>query len=365
MNLRKLIAEEVRKGLTCDHDPNALRRDIPYDKEAKMMVDNDIRNTPIPKGSAFHFGNKGITAKEMGLYGRVPEFLPVDNTPAARQRPTTERQKDYDRFMEDKKFGAEGPLERSKVYDAPRADGAVCSKVLESFNVNAIFEDLNGNLVAKISLESKQSIIDKAKHEEYIPGGLASRKSMKDIAAKHGIPIERLMKQLKKGIKVEMEHTTEEMIAVEIAKDHLMEDPAYYDKLETIEEPKLENRMGVTAYEKYWASPNALRMQRVLEDVNKLFGTAYFVETAYPKQFEEVFVIKSGKVTAEGKPVGNTKLVDFQKAQEDQGRVTSAVAAMNGMRSPLDDGTPWREMTEPLPHDPYRSAIAGSSARNG
>jgi uncharacterized FAD-dependent dehydrogenase len=65
-----------------------------------------------------------------------------------------------------------------------------------------------------------------------------------------------------------------------------------------------------------------------------------------------------------GEVVFNTKLVDFQKAQEDQGRVTSAVAAMNGMRSPLDDGTPWREMTEPLPHDPYRSAIAGSSARN-
>jgi len=360
VNLRKLIAEEVRKGLTCDHDPNALRRDIPYDKEARMEVDNHVYNTPIPNGSAFHFGNKGISAKEMGLYGRAPEFRAVDNTPSAPERPRTEWQKSYDGNMENL---VGGPLDRSVVYDAPRADGAVYGAMMKSFNVNAIFEDVNGNCVAKISLESKRSTIDRAKHEEYIPGGLASRKSMKDIADKHGVPIERLMKQLKKGIKVEMEHTTEEMIAVEIAKDHLMEDPSYYDKLKAIEEPKLENSMGVTAYEKYWASPNALRMQHVLEDVNRLFGTAYYVDNSYPKQFEEVFVIKSAKVTADGKPVVSKRLVNFQEEQDKNARMASAIAGMNGTNLSADDG-PWREMTEPLPHDPYRSAIAGSSARN-
>lgn len=35
---------------------------------------------------------------------------------------------------------------------------------------------------------------------------------------------------LEKGIKVEMEHTNDRTIAKEIAKDHLLEDPKYYDK---------------------------------------------------------------------------------------------------------------------------------------
>lgn len=40
--------------------------------------------------------------------------------------------------------------------------------------------------------------------------------------------------QLKKGVKVEMEHTNKQAIAQEIALDHLAEDKKYYDKLEVI-----------------------------------------------------------------------------------------------------------------------------------
>lgn len=39
---------------------------------------------------------------------------------------------------------------------------------------------------------------------------------------------------LLKGRKVEMEHTSDKDIAKEIAKDHLSEDPLYYDKIETL-----------------------------------------------------------------------------------------------------------------------------------
>jgi len=35
--------------------------------------------------------------------------------------------------------------------------------------------------------------------------------------------------------KVEMEHTDDKKVAFEIAKDHIFEDPKYYDKLKTIE----------------------------------------------------------------------------------------------------------------------------------
>jgi hypothetical protein len=41
--------------------------------------------------------------------------------------------------------------------------------------------------------------------------------------------------KLKQGIKVEMEHTNDREVAKEIAKDHLTEDPNYYEKLKKIE----------------------------------------------------------------------------------------------------------------------------------
>jgi hypothetical protein len=65
-----------------------------------------------------------------------------------------------------------------------------------------------------------------AKHKDQLPGGLADRKEPSDFDPS----------QLKKGIKVEMEHTDDRTKAQEIAMDHLTEDPKYYDKLETIEE---------------------------------------------------------------------------------------------------------------------------------
>lgn len=71
--------------------------------------------------------------------------------------------------------------------------------------------------------------------EKLIPGGLSEGKTLDDIAKMHKVPIEALKKQLRKGIKVEMEHTTNRNIANEIAMDHLVEDPFYYEKLETIE----------------------------------------------------------------------------------------------------------------------------------
>lgn len=62
--------------------------------------------------------------------------------------------------------------------------------------------------------------------EDLIPGGLADRLSEEDFDKK----------ALRKGIKVEMEHTDSREVAAEIAMDHLAEDPKYYDKLDKIHE---------------------------------------------------------------------------------------------------------------------------------
>ena len=79
-----------------------------------------------------------------------------------------------------------------------------------------------------------------------IPGGLANGKTLIDLAKKwdskgyydpQQFAAEYVKPQLLKGIKIEMEHTTDVRIATEIAMDHLWEDLKYYEKLNKIENP--------------------------------------------------------------------------------------------------------------------------------
>jgi len=80
--------------------------------------------------------------------------------------------------------------------------------------------------------------------DNVIPGGKAENKTIEDFYHKYDskgyydikdFKEHRFIPQLKKGIKVEMEHTTDKNIAREIATDHLWEDLDYYDKLAKIE----------------------------------------------------------------------------------------------------------------------------------
>jgi len=58
-------------------------------------------------------------------------------------------------------------------------------------------------------------------YKDQMKGGLADKATPKDFDEK----------TLKKGVRVEMEHTDDEAKALEIAMDHLTEDPKYYEKL--------------------------------------------------------------------------------------------------------------------------------------
>lgn len=59
--------------------------------------------------------------------------------------------------------------------------------------------------------------------------------SLETLAKKHNVSLTYLKNQLKVGTKVELEHTTDEKIAREIALDHLNELPDYYEKLKKVE----------------------------------------------------------------------------------------------------------------------------------
>ena len=80
------------------------------------------------------------------------------------------------------------------------------------------------------------------KSNNKVPGGLGAKlkgsmkEKHKQVADMHNVSVEEIEAELQKGTEVEMEHTSDKDAAHEIAMDHLIEDPKYYSKLDTIEE---------------------------------------------------------------------------------------------------------------------------------
>ena len=70
---------------------------------------------------------------------------------------------------------------------------------------------------------------------EEAAGGNALGMTVEDIAKKHGVAVDDIEKQIKIGIEIEQEHTSDEEQAKKIAMDHLVEFPDYYDRLVKME----------------------------------------------------------------------------------------------------------------------------------
>lgn len=83
--------------------------------------------------------------------------------------------------------------------------------------------------------------------EDELEGGEADEMTIEKLAKKHKTKVENIINQLMKGIAVEREHTNEVNLAMEIAMDHVAEDPEYYDKLEKIESHKEESKEATGA----------------------------------------------------------------------------------------------------------------------
>lgn len=73
-------------------------------------------------------------------------------------------------------------------------------------------------------------------NEAFAKNGLGAGMTAKDVAAKHNLPVEAIEDQVEKGIKVELEHTSDLDKARQIAIDHLTEFPDYYDRLKKMED---------------------------------------------------------------------------------------------------------------------------------
>jgi hypothetical protein len=115
--------------------------------------------------------------------------------------------------------------------------------------------------------------------EDKIPGGLAKGKTIIDLAKKYDskgyydptqFAKEYIKPKLMKGIKVEMEHTTDIRIATEIAMDHLWEDINYYDKLAKIEKSTNESILLEGGAYGHMAHPFDIEMGLTFGDLKQI-----------------------------------------------------------------------------------------------
>jgi len=92
-------------------------------------------------------------------------------------------------------------------------------------------------------------LFGKKMNEEKLKGGVSDKKSLADIAKKHKVSLDKIKYQLRKGEKVEKEHTDDDEKVKEIAMDHLYEDPKYYSKLKKIETKEATSSSSVGVYD--------------------------------------------------------------------------------------------------------------------
>jgi hypothetical protein len=76
--------------------------------------------------------------------------------------------------------------------------------------------------------------IDESKQNKLV-GGKADKLTPADIAKKFDVTLSKIQNQIRKGIKIESEHTSDKRKATEIATDHVSEFPDYYDRLKKME----------------------------------------------------------------------------------------------------------------------------------
>ncbi len=124
-------------------------------------------------------------------------------------------------------------------------------------------------------------------NSDKIPGGLADGKNPEDFNRA----------DLDKGIKVELEHTSDPAIALEVAMDHLVEDKRYYEKLEIMENVSLKDLKTIDKDSEKNATP---------AEVYAPFGPVDNVEQVrYPKNKKEETEMSREESNGEGGSILN------------------------------------------------------------
>jgi hypothetical protein len=168
----------------------------------------------------------------------------------------------------------EGDPEHVSIKTAFDIAKAKCSAMNEEYLAST--KDFK-NAAATSGVDALKSI---AFEQEEIEGGLADGKSVEDIADEHSVNIKDIVAQIKKGKEVEMEHTDDPNVAIEIAKDHLEEFPNYYDALEKMEEELAE---GAKLMESFYKNKAEDRL-KVIHDLQFVIDNIKSIDNLEQKE---------------------------------------------------------------------------------
>ena len=182
------------------------------------------------------------------------------------------------------------------------------------------------------SVQSRNNI--KIESEELV-GGEAEGMTIQDVAKKHKLPIGTIKKELKLGIKIEMEHTKSKVKSKEIAMDHIVEFPDYYSN----------EKHGVVASEK--------GLEKDLEETTTagsagptnepLFGRQTTIRKPKPKKLASNIITKGDLKNPLGKiysfaPKTESKII---KVKDFISEIASTHATKLRNSDGAFDGDPW------------------------
>ncbi len=119
-------------------------------------------------------------------------------------------------------------------------------------------------------------------------GHLSAGKSIEDIAQLHDVSVEHINNQIQLGLKVEREHTSDTDEQLQIAKDHLVENPDYYTILDTAGLEDGVNLESKSKYVKYFYATENPSIDLLLKKTQPLINELIVKQKAlYLKHFEK------------------------------------------------------------------------------
>lgn len=129
----------------------------------------------------------------------------------------------------------------------------------------------------KEKIDKLVDILSEEKWVDEIPGGLADKSEPSDFERS----------EVYKGAKVELEHTDDVKKAIEIALDHLKEDPNYYKKLAKIE-PHHDINNEASAFPLYNMREGETNIKLGGHKVNRFAGHAWDIDVNRPIQTTKI-----------------------------------------------------------------------------
>jgi hypothetical protein len=203
----------------------------------------------------------------------------------------------YKQYLDDiSKMTQQGTIGADRQAEAPRSAGSRGLKKVKDFikdPVHMMGESEEGRPTPAQPNGIEEKVLD------------MPTPTIPELAEKHGVSVQEILDELRKGLKVEAEHTTDFETAKEIALDHLNEKLNYYEMLS-----KVENRDDQSMAEVFESWLQRRIPEQFHEGARTWFEAKYqgrTVPLGKPMRGD----VKKFKVYVKDPKTGNVKKVNF------------------------------------------------------